>query len=36
MALKSTKNGSATRLDGCPYELWKILKKHNEDVIKKQ
>ena len=26
-ALKRAKNGSATGLDGCPYELWKELKK---------
>jgi hypothetical protein len=25
MALKKAKNGSATGLDGCPYELWKTL-----------
>ena len=24
-ALHLSKNGSATRMDGCPYELWKIL-----------
>ncbi|KAH9017333.1 hypothetical protein EDB83DRAFT_2178273, partial [Lactarius deliciosus] len=24
-ALKHAKNGSATGLDGCPYELWKTL-----------
>ena len=23
IALKSAKNGTATGLDGCPYELWK-------------
>jgi hypothetical protein len=29
-ALKRTKDGSATGLDGCPYELWKSLeKRHN-------
>ena len=26
-ALSLTKNGSATGMDGCPYELWKALKK---------
>ena len=26
-ALRLSKNGSATGLDGCPYELWKELKK---------
>ena len=26
-ALKTAKNGSATGLDGCPYELWKTLNK---------
>lgn len=31
-ALKSTKNGTATGLDGCPYELWKALKeRYKED-----
>jgi ribonuclease HI len=33
-ALDQTKNGTATGLDGCPYELWKTLKKrHDDDVI---
>ena len=27
-ALSLTKNGSTTGMDGCPYELWKALKKH--------
>ena len=27
-ALDLSKNGSATGMDGCPYELWKTLKKH--------
>ena len=31
-ALKLAKNGSATGLDGCPYELWKELKKRNDDT----
>ena len=29
-ALRCGKNGSATGLDGCPYELWKVLKKKND------
>ena len=30
-ALKKTKKGSATGMDGCPYELWKTLQaRHNE------
>jgi len=30
-ALQRTKDGTATGLDGCPYELWKILeKRHNK------
>lgn len=30
-ALHTTKNGSATGLDGCPYELWKALQqRHNK------
>lgn len=35
-ALKSAKNGSATRMDGCLYELWKILKKRHSDDTKAQ
>ena len=31
-ALRVTKNGSATGLDGCPYELWKDLKKRNQEA----
>ena len=32
-ALDSMKNGTATGLDGCPYKLWKALKKrHDEDT----
>ena len=34
-ALKLAKNGSATGLDGCPYELWKALKKTCDTTIKK-
>jgi exonuclease III len=34
-ALKLAKNGSATGLDGCPYELWKELRKSFELAIKK-
>jgi hypothetical protein len=30
-ALRCAKNGSATGLDGCPYELWKTLKKRNDE-----
>ena len=33
-ALHLAKNGSATGLDGCPYELWKTLKKHHDDAVK--
>lgn len=33
-ALKLAKNGSATGQDGCPYKLWKMLKKRFEEVIK--
>ena len=33
-ALKRAKNGTATGLDGCPYELWKELKKHNDTMLK--
>ena len=31
-ALKLAKNGTATGLDGCPYELWKELDKRYEDT----
>ena len=31
-ALRLAKNGSATGLDGCPYELWKDLKKRNSEA----
>ena len=31
-ALRLAKNGSATGLDGCPYELWKVLKKRNDEA----
>ena len=31
-ALKLAKNGSATGLDGFPYEVWKDLKKRNSDA----
>ena len=34
-ALHLTKNGSATGMDGCPYELWKALQKRHEDMINK-
>lgn len=33
-ALKLAKNGSATGLDGCPYELWKVLKKNFDTALK--
>ena len=33
-ALKLAKNGSATGLDGCPYELWKELKKNFDAALK--
>ena len=33
-ALRLAKNGSATSLDGCPYELWKELKKRNANAKK--
>ena len=33
IALKSAKNGSATGLDGCPYELWKAIDtRYREDT----
>ena len=31
-ALRVAKHGSATGLDGCPYELWKELKKRNQEA----
>ena len=31
-ALRLAKNGSATGLDGCPYELWKELKRRNQEA----
>jgi ribonuclease HI/exonuclease III len=34
MALHLAKNGSATGLDGCPYELWKALQSHQEHAKK--
>ena len=34
-ALRLAKNGSATGQDGCPYELWKKLKKRNEEANKR-
>ena len=34
-ALKLAKNGSATGMDGCPYELWKILKERHEIETRK-
>jgi exonuclease III len=34
-ALKIAKNGSATGLDGCPYKLWKELKKSFDLAMKK-
>ena len=34
-ALHLTKNGSATGLDGCPYELWKSLQARHEETTKK-
>ena len=33
-ALHLSKNGSATGMDGCPYELWKTLKTHHERASK--
>jgi hypothetical protein len=35
-ALSLTKNGSATRIDGLPYELWKELDNMNESAQKKE
>ena len=35
-ALRLAKNGSATGLDGCPYELWKELKKRYEKKVKEE
>ena len=34
LALSLAKNGSATGLDGCPYELWKELKRRNDEACK--
>jgi hypothetical protein len=31
-ALHLSKNSSATGIDGCPYELWKIVKKRHENT----
>ena len=31
-ALHLSKNGSATGMDGCPYELWKLLEEHHNQV----
>ena len=31
-ALRLSKNGSATGMDGCPYELWKTLHRHHEEA----
>jgi hypothetical protein len=35
-ALKTAKNGSATGLDGCPYELWKTLHKRYKKAKNKK
>ena len=35
-ALFLAKNGSATGLDGCPYELWKIPNERSESAHKKE
>ena len=32
-ALHLSKNGSATGMDGCPYELWKTLQTHHEKAL---
>ena len=32
-ALHLTSNGTATEIDGCPYELWKALEKKYEDNV---
>ena len=32
-ALQLSKNGSATGLDGCPYELWKALHQHYNTAL---
>ena len=32
-ALRLSKNGSATGLDGCPYELWKTLHQHYNTAL---
>ena len=34
LALSTAKNGSATGLDGCPYELWKEMKRRNDEARK--
>ena len=33
-ALNHSKNGTATGTDGCPYELWKALKRRHENDVK--
>jgi hypothetical protein len=33
-AIQLSKNNSATGLDGCPYELWKVLKERHNIAIK--
>ena len=33
-ALALARNGTATGMDGCPYELWKALKKRHDDDVK--
>jgi ribonuclease HI len=35
-ALRRAKNGSATGLDGCPYELWKDLKIRHTTAVKEE
>jgi hypothetical protein len=35
-ALDLSKSGSATRINGCPYELWKALDKHYKVLTKTQ
>ena len=33
-ALHLAKNGTATGVDGCPYELWKALKEHHDTALR--
>ena len=34
-ALHLSKNGSATGMDGCPYELWKLIEEHHNQATQR-